>query len=180
MVQNHGSDIRFISLELPGGRMTAKRDWTPHAIGQFSLGRWAGDLLHMAGLVAMYPETGRPIRGYADLPDDVAERFRSGHISVDAREEGIVSQTWAIFDIGRQHLENEGLSLDHIVHMLVLFTDLRDFPGYHRVRHAMFPTDPPPATVMEVSELLPSNETLLEIQIVASRELPSNLLKNPS
>ncbi len=159
--------------------MAAGRDWTPHSIGSFSLGRWAGDVLHLAGIVAMYPGSGRAIRGYSDIPDDVAAKFRADHISVDLREEGIVAQTWAIFDIARQHLENEHLSLNHIVHMLVLFTSLDDFPGYHRVRKATFPEDPPPATVVEIKELLPTAETLLEIQITASRELPRNLLTNP-
>ncbi len=156
------------------------RDWSPHALGSFSLGRWAGDVLHMAGIVAMYPGSGRAIRGYADLPADVAAQFRADHISVDIREEGIVSQTWAIFDIAREHLEAEGLGLNHIVHMLVLFTNLGDFPGYHRVRKAVFPEDPPPATVVEIRELLPSPETLLEIQITASQQLPRNLISNPS
>jgi enamine deaminase RidA (YjgF/YER057c/UK114 family) len=134
----------------------------------------------MAGIVAMYPGSGRPVRGYSDLPDDVAAQFRADHISVDIREEGIVSQSWAIFDIAREHLESAGLSLDHILHMLVLFTSLDDFPGYHRVRKSVFPKDPPPATVVGIKELLPSPETLLEIQITASRELPRNLISNPS
>jgi 2-iminobutanoate/2-iminopropanoate deaminase len=159
---------------------TGGRDWTPHAIGSFSLGRWAGDTLHMAGIVARYPGSGRAVRGYDDLPEEAAAQFRADHISVDVREEGIVSQTWAIFDIAREHLQNEGLTLEHIAHMLVLFTSLDDFPGYHRVRKATFPADPPPATVVEIKELLPSPETLLEIQITASRSLPTNLLKNPS
>jgi enamine deaminase RidA (YjgF/YER057c/UK114 family) len=134
----------------------------------------------MAGIVARYPGSGRSVMGYADLPEDVAAQFREDHISVDIREEGIVAQTWAIFDIARLHLENAGLSLNHILHMLVLFTSLDDFPGYHRVRKAIFPKDPPPATVVEIKELLPSPETLLEIQITASRELPTNLISNPS
>ena len=160
--------------------MATEREWTPHKIGEFSLGRWVGDTLHMAGLVARYPGSGRAVNGYADVPEEVAAQFGADHISVDIREEGIVCQTWAIFDIARQHLENQGLSLAHIAHMLVLFTDLRDFPGYQRVRKATFPTDPPPATVVEIKELLPSPETLLEIQITAARELPQNLLINPT
>ena len=49
-----------------------------------------------------------------------------------------------------------------------------------RVRKAIFPEEPPPATVVEIKELLPSPETLLEIQITASRDLPTNLISNPS
>ena len=124
--------------------MPEQRDWSPHEIGNFSLGRWSGDVLHLAGIVAMYPGSGRAVRGYADIPEDVAKTFRADHISVDIREEGIIAQTWAIFDLARQHLENEGLSLSNIVHMLVLFTSLpptspgitafakRSFPRIHR------------------------------------------------
>jgi enamine deaminase RidA (YjgF/YER057c/UK114 family) len=134
----------------------------------------------MAGVVAMYPATGRRVRGYGDLPDEVADRFRVGHISVDQREEGIVAQTWAIFDIARQHLEAEGLTLAHIAHMTVYFTDLRDFPGYHRVRLALFPDRPPPATVVQIAELLPDPGTLLEIALVVSREPPRELMSRPT
>ena len=154
--------------------------YEPHPLGHFSLGRWAGDTLHLAGVVAMYPGTGRRVRGYDDLPDDVAERFRVGHISVDQREEGIVAQTWAIFDIARQHLESQGLTLAHVVHMTVYFTDLRDFPGYHRVRLALFPDQPPPATVVQIAELLPDPGTLLEIALVVSREPPRELISRPT
>ncbi|MGH9206013.1 MAG: RidA family protein [Acidimicrobiales bacterium] len=113
------------------------------------------------------------------MPEAEAAMFRADHLSVDAREEGIVSQTWAIFDITRKHLEAEGLTLANIAHLTVFFTDLRDFPGYHRVRLSIFPHDPPPATVVEVSELLPTRETLLEIDVIASRQLPKNLMSTP-
>lgn len=160
--------------------MTEARDNPAgHRLGHYSLGRWAGDTLYMAGVVAMYPGSGRAIRGYADMPEEEAAKFRADHISVDAREQGIVSQTWAIFDITRKHLEAEGLTLDHILHLTVYFTDLRDFPGYHRVRLSVFPQDPPPATVVEVAGLLPTRETLLEIDVIASRQLPRNLTSRP-
>jgi 2-iminobutanoate/2-iminopropanoate deaminase len=160
--------------------MDGTKDWSaPHEIGHFSLGRWAGDVLYMAGVVAMYPGSGRAVRGYDDVPAEVTDRFKEGHISVDGREEGIVCQTWAVFDIAQQHLKAEGLTLENVVHMTVYFTDLDDFPGYHRVRKTLYPTNPPPATVVGVSGLLPSDETLLEIDFIVSRAIPQNITTKP-
>jgi 2-iminobutanoate/2-iminopropanoate deaminase len=43
---------------------------------------------------------------------------------------------------------------------------LRDFPIYNRIRATFFEM-PPASTVVQVSELLPSPDTLLEVEAVA-------------
>ena len=158
--------------------MAAGEDWTPHSIGSFSLGRWAGDALHLAGIVAMYPGSGRAIRGYSDIPTTSPPGFvRITSQSISARRES--SPRPGRSSTSRASTSRTAPFAESIVHMLVLFKSLHYFPGYHRVRKATFPEDPPPATVVEIKELLPTAETRPEIQITASRELPRNLLTNP-
>jgi enamine deaminase RidA (YjgF/YER057c/UK114 family) len=149
--------------------------WKPHKLGHYSLGRWAGNTLYMAGIVAADAATGKFVRGYEDLKPDVAERFRTGHISVDLREGPIVAQTWKIFELLKEAVEREGLTLDHVVKITPYFTDLRNFPGYHRVRKAVFPNNPPAITVVEVTGLLPSADTLIEIDAIVYRDLPREM-----
>jgi enamine deaminase RidA (YjgF/YER057c/UK114 family) len=43
---------------------------------------------------------------------------------------------------------------------------LRDFPIYNRIRTSFF-ADPPASTVVQISELLPTPETLLEVDATA-------------
>jgi enamine deaminase RidA (YjgF/YER057c/UK114 family) len=46
------------------------------------------------------------------------------------------------------------------------FRDLRDFPAYNRIRTQFFP-EPPASTVVRVLELLPTPDSLLEVDAIA-------------
>ena len=48
-----------------------------------------------------------------------------------------------------------------------LFTDLRDYPLYNRVRRLFYPGEPPVSTVVEVSGMLPSREVIVEVEATA-------------
>lgn len=152
-----------MSADRPGGLY-------PH--GHFSAGRWAGDILFLSGIVPVMRPSGHVILGYTDLAPDVAAQLASGHPSVDVREGPIVAQAWYIFESLRRTVEQQGLSLQHVVRLTPYFTDLRDFPGYNRVRVMVWPESPPASTVVEVKELLPTPDVRLEIEAVVSRELP--------
>jgi enamine deaminase RidA (YjgF/YER057c/UK114 family) len=144
-------------------------------LGDFSIGKWVGDTLHLSGLVGLDPRTGKVVRGYDDLPGDVAERLRSGQVSVDNMEGPIVAQAWTAFELLRGIVEGEGLSLRHVVHITHFMTDLTDFPAYNRVRGLVFDEDPPTSTVVEVTRLLPCSDSRLEIEARVARELPVSL-----
>ena len=139
----------------------------------FSVGKWAGDILFLAGVIALNRQTGRIIHGLSDLPADAAEKLTTGWLINDEIEGPMVAQAWFVFEQIRDILEREGLGLDHVVRMEQFLTDIRDYPAYQRVRLMFFPNDPPAGTLVQVAGLLPNADTRLEVQVTASRQKPS-------
>jgi 2-iminobutanoate/2-iminopropanoate deaminase len=144
-------------------------------LGDFSVGRWAGDLLLLSGITATDPATGQVPKGYEDLDPAVAERFATGHVSIDYREGPIIAQAWKVFDWMQRILEREGLTLRHVVRLGHYLTDRNDFPSYMRVRQAFFPEQPPPGTAVWVTELLPTPDVRLEVEATAARQIPVDI-----
>ncbi len=138
-------------------------------LANYSPARWSGDTLFLAGVVAYDPTQGRVIRGYEDLPAHIGCQLATGQVSVDSKEGPIAAQAWFILDQVRRTLESEGLSLRHVVKLTQYMKDLRDFPVYNRVRLMFFNEDPPASTVVQVAGLLPTDESRLEVDVVATR-----------
>jgi enamine deaminase RidA (YjgF/YER057c/UK114 family) len=129
--------------------------------------RRAGDLVYVAGIIAVDTVGGRTITGYADLPADVrAALGETGEMSVDSKDGPIAAQSWFILEQLKRLLEEAGGAMDDVVNLTQYFLDLRDFPIYNRIRATYFP-NPPASTVVRVAELLPTPESLLEVQAVA-------------
>ena len=129
--------------------------------------RRAGDIVYFSGIVAADPATGRIVRGYADLPDHArAEAGETGEMSTDAKDGPIAAQSWFVLTRLRKTVEAAGGTLDDVVKLTQYFRDLRDFPIYNRIRATFFRT-PPASTVVRVVELLPTEESLLEVEAVA-------------
>jgi enamine deaminase RidA (YjgF/YER057c/UK114 family) len=129
--------------------------------------RRAGDLVYVAGIIAVDTVGGRTITGYADLPADVrAALGETGEMSVDSKDGPIAAQSWFILEQLKRVLEEAGGAMDDVVNLTQYFLDLRDFPIYNRIRATYFP-NPPASTVVRVAELLPTPESLLEVQAVA-------------
>jgi enamine deaminase RidA (YjgF/YER057c/UK114 family) len=145
----------------------------PKPLANYAIGKWSGDTYFMAGVVAADPATGRVIRHYTDLPDEVAGRLATGQMSIDAKEGPIAAQAWFILDQIRRTLEAQGLSLANVVKLTQYMTDLRDFPVYNRIRLLFFPDDPPASTVIQVAGLLPTEDSRLEVDCVATRDRPN-------
>jgi enamine deaminase RidA (YjgF/YER057c/UK114 family) len=59
-----------------------------------------------------------------------------------------------------------GGTLSDVVKLTQYFRDLRDFPAYNRIRTRFFP-EPPASTVVRVLELLPTPDSLLEVDAIA-------------
>jgi enamine deaminase RidA (YjgF/YER057c/UK114 family) len=88
----------------------------------------------------------------------------------------IAAQSWWILNSLRLTVEAAGGTLNDVVKLTQFFRNLRDFPIYNRIRSSFF-DDPPASTVVQVSELLPTPETLLEVEAVAHIPLKSAELK---
>lgn len=130
--------------------------------------RRAGDIVYFAGIIAADPDTGRMISGYADLPPEVAKSLgATGEMSVDSKDGPIAAQSWFILDKLKSTVEAAGGTLADVVKLNQYFLDLRDFPIYNSVRRSFFGDNPPASTVVRVLELLPTPQSLLEVEAVA-------------
>jgi enamine deaminase RidA (YjgF/YER057c/UK114 family) len=147
---------------------TADRSGVAQPLSRYSAYRRAGGLVYFAGIVAADPATGRIISGYDDIPDDARRRIgASGEMSTDAKEGPIAAQSWFILTRLAATVESAGGTMADVVKLTQFFRDLRDFPIYNRIRAIFFPGEPPASTVVQVAELLPTRQSLLEVEAVA-------------
>lgn len=129
--------------------------------------RRAGDLVYFAGIVAADPASGRVVKGYADLPQAMRKLAgETGEMSSDMKEGPAAAQAYFILSKLKSTVEDAGGTLDDVVKLTQFFVDLRDFPIYNRIRTSFF-ADPPASTVVRVLELLPTSDSLMEVEAIA-------------
>ncbi len=146
--------------------MTADED-IARPLSRYAPFRRAGDLVYFSGIVAADPATGRIVRGYADLPPHARrEAGETGEMSSDAKDGPIAAQSWFVLTRLRATVEAAGGTLEDVVKLTQYFRYLRDFPIYNRIRATFF-TNPPASTVVRVLELLPTEDSLLEVEAIA-------------
>lgn len=137
-------------------------------LSRYSAFRRAGDLVYFAGIVAADPVTGTVVKGYEDIPETVRRELgATGEMSVDSKDGPIAAQSWFILDNLRKTVAAAGGSLEDVIKLTQYFRDLRDFPIYNRIRTTFFPGEPPASTVIRVLELLPTPDSLLEVEAIA-------------
>ena len=101
------------------------------------------------------------------MPADLRKRAgETGEMSVDTKDGPIAAQSWYILENLRQTVAAAGGTLSDVVKLTQYFRDLRDFPTYNRIRSQFFP-EPPASTVVRVLELLPTPDSLLEVDAIA-------------
>jgi enamine deaminase RidA (YjgF/YER057c/UK114 family) len=121
--------------------------------------RRAGDLVFFAGIIAADPSTMKVIKGYSDLPPEARQLAgETGEMSTDMKEGPIAAQSWWVLNSLRLTVEAAGGTLNDVVKLTQYFRNLRDFPVYN---------DPPASTVVQISELLPTSDSLLEVDATA-------------
>lgn len=161
---------------MPSSTSNDAIDWTVADVhssvispaAHYSMGRRAGPLFFLAGQIAAIPEEQKIVKGYQDLPDDIAARLRTGSMNADFKEGPIVSQAWFIWNNIGAILEEHGSSLENILFVTTYIRNMDWFPSLERVRGLFFPGDSyPPGTILEVSQLGLSSDVLLEVEIVA-------------
>lgn len=113
------------------------------AIGPYSLGVWAGDLLFVSGQTPIDPATGTVAAG------TVAEQAEQSLKNVTAI------------------LAAAGLTLDHVVKATVFLKDMNDFAAVNEVYARHFQKPYPARSCVEVARL--PRDVLVEIEVVASR-----------
>ncbi len=137
-------------------------------LARYSAWTRRGDFVFLSGIIAVDPLAGKVIRGYDDLPENVAERIgRTGEFSVDAKDGPIIAQSWYVLDRVRATIEEAGGSMGDVFKLVQYFRNLDHFPRYNTVRRMFFPDAPPVSTVVEVSAMMPSPEILVEVEATA-------------
>jgi 2-iminobutanoate/2-iminopropanoate deaminase len=101
-----------------------------------------GDLVFVAGQVALDPATGQVVEG------DIRAQTRQTLENVEAI------------------LRAAGTSLAHAVECLCLLSNIGDFGAFNEVYRGFFPKDPPARTTVQV--VLPRPGLLVEIRAVAA------------
>jgi enamine deaminase RidA (YjgF/YER057c/UK114 family) len=155
---------------LRGGNMTNSLPLNANIakpLSRYAPFRRAGDLVFFAGIIAADPSTMKVIGGYSDLPPE-ARRLagETGEMSTDMKDGPIAAQSWWILNSLRLTVEAAGGTLNDVVKLTQYFRNLRDFPVYNRIRASFF-AEPPASTVVQISELLPTSESLLEVDATA-------------
>ena len=122
------------SIESPRG---------PAALGPYSHGIWAGDLLYLSGQTPVDPSTGQLIDG------------------------DVEAQTQRAFDNLELVLLDAGLTMDDVIKCNVYLTDMADFPAMNAAYRTRF-TQPFPARTTVAVAALPLAASV-EIELVARR-----------
>ncbi len=115
----------------------------PAAIGPYSHGVWAGDLLYLSGQTPIDPATGKLVEG------------------------GVTEQTARVFDNLEVVLADAALSMDDVVKCNVFLTTMDDFPEMNAVYGGRF-SEPFPARSTVAVAGLPLGARV-EIELVAVR-----------
>ncbi len=116
-------------------------DRAPDAIGPYSQGVIAGNLLFISGQIAIDPNT---------------NEFFGG---------GIAAQTKRVLENISAVVQSAGTSIDKIVLCNVYLKDLSDFSAFNEVYAGYFANNPPARVTVEVGNL-PKN-ALVEISAIA-------------
>jgi 2-iminobutanoate/2-iminopropanoate deaminase len=115
----------------------------PAAIGPYSVGVWAGDLLYLSGQTPLDPATGELIKGDVD------------------------AQTHRCFDNLESALKDAGLTMDHVIKCNVYLTDMANFPAMNGAYAKRFNKPYPARTTVAVKGL--PRDAQVEIELVARR-----------
>ena len=137
-------------------------------LAKYSAWRRAGDFVFLSGVIAVDPSTSTIVRGYADIPPEARKLLgETGEFSTDIKEGPILAQSWFVLDRIRATVEAAGGRMDDVFKLVQYFRNLDHFPHYSRVRKLFFSGEPPVSTVVEVSEMLPTANILIEVEATA-------------
>jgi 2-iminobutanoate/2-iminopropanoate deaminase len=123
-------------------RQVISTDKGPRTGLPYSQGIRHGDLVYVAGQVALDPATGQIVEG------------------------GIREQTRQVLQNVETILKAAGTSLAHAIECFCILSDVADFGAFNEVYKTFFPTDPPARTTVQA--VLPRPGLLIEIRTVAA------------
>ncbi len=116
----------------------------PEAIGPYSQAIRAGNMVFLAGQIAIDPKTKQVLK-----------------------DSSIEDQTRLVLDNLKAVLEADGLSMEHVVSTTVFMKDLNEFGKMNEVYGTFFKTAPPARATVEVARL--PRDVKVEIAAIAVR-----------
>ena len=116
-------------------------DKAPKAIGPYSQGVWAGNLLFISGQIPIDPETGEMIKG-------------------DIRQ-----QTERVLQNIKAILESQGLGMEDVIKTTIFLKNMDNFQKVNETYATYFSSQPPARSTVEVARLPKDAE--IEIEAVA-------------
>src|SRR5262245_1986568 len=140
-------------MEAPVKRQVISTDKGPRTGLPYSQAVRHGDVVYVAGQVAIDPATGQVVEG------------------------DIRAQTRQVLENIQAILGAAGTSLAHAVECLCLLSNIGDFAAFNEVYKTFFPTDPPARTTVQA--VLPRAGLLVEIRTVAAMP-PARAAKRPA
>ena len=126
------------------GRKAIDCKGLPPAIGAYSQGVWAGNLLFLSGVCGEDPATGELVEG------------------------GIGAETKQAMEAAGAMLESEGLTFDDVVSARIYISDFDDFKAMNEVYKSFFTPPYPARATVEVGRL--ADGAKVEIVLVAYKE----------
>lgn len=115
-------------------------DKAPAAIGPYSQGVQAGNLVFTSGQLPLNPETG-------ELEGDIRKATQQSLENV------------------RNILESAGTAMDKIIKVVIFLRDMNDFAAMNEVYSTYFPTNPPARSAVQVARL--PKDAIIEIEAIA-------------
>ena len=115
----------------------------PKAIGPYSVGVWAGDLLYLSGQTPLDPSTGQLVTG------------------------DVTAQTHRVFDNLEAALKDAGLTMDHVIKCNVYLIDMADFTAMNAAYEQRFAKPYPARTTVAVKAL--PRDARVEIEMIARK-----------
>ncbi|WP_241646149.1 RidA family protein [Rosenbergiella metrosideri] len=141
---------------------------TGKPLARYAAWRRVGDYLYFSGVIPVNPHTATIVKGFADIPADARQLLgETGEFSTDFKQGPILAQSWSVLASIRQSIEEAGGKMEDVFKLVQYFRDLDHFPYYSKVRNLFFPHLSPVSTVVQVSELLPSGDVLIEVEATA-------------
>ena len=116
----------------------------PAAVGPYSQGVKANNLIFTAGQLPLNPETGKLVEG------------------------GVEEQTRQVMKNLAHILEAAGTGLDRVVKTTIFTTDLADFATINQVYGSFFAGDPPARSTVQVAALPLGARVEIEVVAIAS------------
>ena len=127
-----------------------------------AVGARAGQFIFLGAQTPMDLETGTLGKGFKDVPESARRQLATGMVFIDATEQGILTQTWQIYENVKRILAAHGASLDDLVHQRIFLKRMRHLPSLERVMRAFMPQAPPSTTILEATN--PGVNPEIEVQ----------------